>query len=334
MTTVAGIRIVLGYAASRGVAVPELCASLGLDPADFDNPLRMIPFTLTRAVWLATIERLPEDNVGAGAGLAARTEQIGYAGLLLSQARDGLELLQLMVDSGPLTDTALADEPVTLVRCGGDGEVRVPPVLSAGIPERTEALFISMLSSLRRFGLAALSPTQVRVTFGWSEKRAIAERHYHCKTTWNADQDVMCFDRKALLSPLPGARPGAADEFRALVANEIKKRTELPFTERVRQVVHQQLRLGNASQQATAVALGMSGRSLQRELSKSNLTFSQLRDQVMEHCAAVLLRDETCTMEEIAKKLGYSEPRSFSRLWLRLKGETPTRYRVRLRETR
>ena len=331
-TTIAGIRFVLGYAASRGVAVQELCASLGLDPADFDNPLRMIPFTLTRRVWLAVIERLPQDNVGVGAGLSARTEQVGYAGMLLTQARNGLELLQLMVDAGPLTDTALVDDPVTLVRRDGTVEVRLPAILSAGIPERTEAAFTAALSSLRRFGLEGLTPIEVRVGFGWSEKRAIAEQYFGCQVSWNAGEDVMCFAVEALRAPLSGAQPRAADEFRAFVANEVKKRSALPFTERVRQVVRQQVRLGNTSQQATCLALGMSNRSLQRELAKSGLSFSQVREQVIEHCAAELLRDDTCTIEQIALKLGYSEPRSFSRLWRRLKGETPARYRLRLRE--
>ena len=78
----------------------------------------------------------------------------------------------------------------------------------------------------------------------------------------------------------------------------------------------------------------MSSRTLQRELAKSGLSFTQLREQVVEHCAAELLRDDTYTLEQIALKLGYSDPRSFSRLWRRLKGETPGRSRARLHEAR
>jgi AraC-like DNA-binding protein len=331
MTTIAGIRLLLGYAASRGVAVQALCASLRLEPADFDTPLRMVPFTLTRAIWLAVTDALPDENVGVGAGSYAHVEQIGYAGLLLGQARNGLELLQLIVDAGPLTDTALVDDPITLVRRAGCLDVRLPAVLSAAIPERTEAAFVSTLGSLRRLGLEGLRPIELRFRHGWSEKRAIAEQYFGCKVTWSAGEDVMCFEREALSVPLSGAQPRAAEEFRAFVASEVEKRNLLPFTDRVRQVVQQQVRLGNSSQQATALALGMSGRSLQRELAKSGLTFSQLRERVVEQCAAELLRDESRTIEQIARKLGYSEPRSFTRLWRRLKGETPARYRLRLR---
>jgi len=331
MTTIAGIRLLLGYAASRGVAVQELCASLGLDPADFDIPLRMIPFTLRRRVWLAVIDSLPHDNVGVGVGLFARIEQIGYAGMLLSQAPNALELLQLLVDLGPLSDTALVDDPIKLVRRAGKVEVRLPAVLSAGIPERAEASLMCTLTTMRGVAAAGLRPTEVRFAHACSDKRAIAEQHFGCRVIWSAGEDAMCFAREALLPSLPGSLPGAADALRAFVASEVNKRTALPFTERVRQVVQQQLRVGNSSQRATALALGMSGRSLQRELAKSGLRFSQLRDQAMEQCAAELLRDGSCTIEQIALKLGYSEPRSFSRLWRRLKGETPARYRLRLR---
>lgn len=332
MTTIAGIRAVLGYAASRGLDVKDLCRTLELDQADFETPLRMIPFSLTKRVWLTVIDLLPQDNVGVGAAIALRTEQIGYAGLLLSQARNGHELLQLMVDAGPLTDTALVDDPVTLVRRAGQVEVHLPAVLSAGIPERAEAAFVSMLASLQRLGVVGLRPTRVRAAHGCSEKRAIAEKYYGCKVLWNAGEDVMCLDGASLQAPLASSHPRAADEFRALVASEVNKRTVLPLPERVRQVIQTQLRQGNTTQHAAALALGMSSRTLQRRLAEAGLSFAQLREEVVKRRAKQLLRDDRYTIEQIALKLGYSELRSFSRLWRRLTGQTPRDYRAQLRD--
>ena len=72
------------------------------------------------------IERLPHENVGVGVGTAARSEHVGYAGLLLSQARNGLELTQLMIDTAPIGDTALVADPVTLRQRGAHVEVHPP----------------------------------------------------------------------------------------------------------------------------------------------------------------------------------------------------------------
>jgi len=331
-TRMAALRGLFGYAASRGVDINELCGSLGLEPTDFERPLQTVPFTITRRAWLAVIERLPHENIAVGAATSFRIEDSTYAGMFLTQARNGIELLQLLVDaSNGVSDTALIDDPVTLTQRNGHVEVRLPAVLSDGIPERSEAALLASLTCLRRLGLPTLTPTRVHAIAEWSEKRALVEPHYRCRVRWGAGEDLMCFEHEALLQPLAAPKPGAADEFRAFVANEANKRPTRSFPERVRQAFQQQLRAGNSTQQATARALGMSARSLQRKLAESGLNFAKVREEALQQRAAQLLRDDSYTVEQIALHLGYSEPRSFSRLWKRLTGDAPGHHRARLR---
>jgi AraC-like DNA-binding protein len=330
MTTMGGISSVLNYTASRGLDPNELCDCVGLDTALFGDPLRMIPFSLARRVWCTAIERLPNDNVGVGVGTTIRMESFGYAGMFLTQVKNGLELLQLTIDAAPITDTALVVDPITLRQDAGRVEVRFPPILSDGIPERNEAAFLGVLTLLRRLGLSELRPREVRASCARSDKRAEAERHYGCKIRWSAGEDVICYARDALLAPVSGGNPRAADQFRALVAARVGRRREPSFAERVRQLVRQQVLRGEVSQNRAALALGMSVRSLQRKLSESGLSYGQEVEKALERRARELMRNGQNSLEDIALKLGYSELSSFSRFWKKLTGQTPARYRAEL----
>lgn len=326
----AGITTVLSFAASRGLDPKQLCETVGLDVGLFGNPLTMVPFTLTRRVWLTVIEQLPHENVGVGVGAAARSEHVGYAGLLLRQARNGLELVQLMIDAAPISDTALVADPVTLRQRGEQVEVHIPAMLSAGIPERTEAAFLMLLLNMRRLGLPELKPLWVRAAHVKDAKRALVEPHYGCKVQWDAGEDVMCFPRAPLQSRLPGSHPRAADTLRSFIADEVKRRSALSFPDRVREVVEQQVRIGSLSQEDAASALGMSARSLQRKLGKSALRYRDVRGKLLESRAAELMHNQAYSLEDIALKLGYSELSSFSRSWKRLTGQSPASYRAQL----
>lgn len=330
MTTMAGITAVLGYGTSRGLDMEELCDAIGLDVALFGDPLQMIPFTLTRRVWCTVIGRLPDDNVGVGAGTAFRHDNVGYVGLLLNQVRNGLELVQLSIDGAPISDTAMVDDPVTLRHHGEQVEIRLPPILSDGIPERTEAAFLSMLSNLRRLGLSELRPTSVRVAHARDRKRVIAEQHFGCKITWSAGEDVISYARESLTTPLPGYHPRAADQLRALIAARAQKREALTFTERVRQALQQQVLRGSIDQGEVAAGLGMSARSLQRKLSQDGLSFGKLATEALESRAIELLGNGAYRLEDVARRLGYSDVGTFSRFWKRLTGQTPARHRARL----
>lgn len=330
MTSMAGITAVFSYGASRGLDVSELCNVIGLEAGQFSDPLQMVPFALTRRVWCTVIGRLPGDNVGVGVGTAVRNEHLGYVGLLLGQVRNGLELIQLMIDAAPISDTALVDDPVTLRHEHDQVEIRVPPILSAGIPERTEASFLSLVSNLRRLGLPNLRPSAVRAAHARDKKRAIAEHHYGCRVTWNAGEDVICFARESLVASLPGAHPRAADQLRALIAERVQGREVLTFPERVRRVVQQQVLRGSAHQHEVAASLGMSVRSLQRKLRKHGLGYNELATEALQRRAHELLRNGAFSLEEVARKLGYSEVGTFARFWKRQTGHTPARYRALL----
>ncbi len=83
--------------------------------------------------------------------------------------------------------------------------------------------------------------------------------------------------------------------------------------------------------EAVAKAVGMSCRSMQRGLEQHGTTYSHLVDQVRCEIAKSLLDSDHKTIAEIAERLGYRDPSSFSRAFTRWAGTSPRVYRARHR---
>ena len=81
------------------------------------------------------------------------------------------------------------------------------------------------------------------------------------------------------------------------------------------------------SADAVALAMKMSGRTLQRRLEEEGVRFSSLVDEVRERLARRLLREPTLALAEIAYRLGFSDLATFSRAFKRWTGVPPGAFR-------
>jgi AraC-like DNA-binding protein len=330
MTTIAGLTIALSYGVSRGLDADDLCSELDIDPLRFGDPLRMISFTVTERLWRTLVARLPEENVGIGIGRLARPEHYGFVGQFINQARNGLELLHMFARSTVIGDTGLIDDPVRVEIAGSEVRFILPPLLSAGIAERNEAVMVATVACLGRRCGQPVTPRCVSLSFPWSAKRQMLADALGCPVIWDAPGDALVLEHAPLTETLPGAQSSALSNFTSFVERKTMSSPGLNFAERVKCVVELQVTRGNATQQATATALGLSVRSLQRELQQAGIRYGDLLGDALKHVATELMRDRAQTLEEIALGLGYSELSSFSRSWKRLTGESPARYRTRI----
>ncbi len=102
----------------------------------------------------------------------------------------------------------------------------------------------------------------------------------------------------------------------------------------LRGVIAQSLRGGKPSLTHASGVLGLSARSLQRQLAGRGLSFSHLVDEVRYMQACELLAQGELRLYEIARRLGYANAGSFTRAFERWADMTPSRYRRLAREAR
>ncbi len=97
--------------------------------------------------------------------------------------------------------------------------------------------------------------------------------------------------------------------------------------ESVSKVIAALLAHGYPKLDRAARALGASPRSLQRRLAEAGLSYSELVEQCRLDAAREMLEESNIRVSEIATRLGYADPSSFSRFFARSTGMAPRAYR-------
>lgn len=105
---------------------------------------------------------------------------------------------------------------------------------------------------------------------------------------------------------------------------EIKQFEEEPLLYAIRTKLPGALERGGYSVDAMAAELGLSKRTLQRQLSAQNVTFQDLLDLYRQEQAVLMLQNGERNMSRVAYALGYHEQSSFNRAFRRWTNRSPS----------
>lgn len=106
--------------------------------------------------------------------------------------------------------------------------------------------------------------------------------------------------------------------------------TSESFTGIVQQKLYQAIPSGFFTSEDIAVSLGISSRTLQRNLTAEGTKFNQELQNVQKILAFGYFTNPEMTTEDVAYLLGYSEVSSFSRAFKKWTGQTISEYRAQL----
>ncbi len=135
----------------------------------------------------------------------------------------------------------------------------------------------------------------------------------------------------ALRPPASLRRVGEAATRRMEAKETGESLTEFPVL--LRKLLAPYLADGYPRIELAAEVIGTSVRSLQRRLSTTGLTYSDLIEHVRFDAAARLLSEEGTKVIEAAYAVGYEDPSNFARAFRRIAGVSPREYR-RLQQAR
>lgn len=102
------------------------------------------------------------------------------------------------------------------------------------------------------------------------------------------------------------------------------------FAMKVQSTIRSLLIDGFTRKEIVAQKLGMSERTMQRKLKMHDTSYQQILDNVRLEQGQALLRNTQLSIQDIALRLGFSEPRSFHRSFKEKTGKTPGEYRARI----
>ncbi len=102
------------------------------------------------------------------------------------------------------------------------------------------------------------------------------------------------------------------------------------FYHRVRLMIMQGLSEERFNADILARRMSMSVSTLKRRLSELNMSFREIRDELIDSLAKQALKDTRLPISTIALQLGYSESAAFDRAFKRLVGMSPREYRKQI----
>ena len=152
---------------------------------------------------------------------------------------------------------------------------------------------------------------------------------FNCEVLFNQQASGILVRRDMLDRPLPQANEKLLqtllDHAAQVVAEMDCNKT---VTEQVKDMLRLMLKDSTPSSILIADKLGMSGRTLQRKLQDEGSHYKDILNELRLELALYYLKNTPLSLENIAGKLGYTEPRSFYRSFKQWTGRTAGSYRA------
>jgi AraC-like DNA-binding protein len=172
------------------------------------------------------------------------------------------------------------------------------------------------------------SPREVHFQHEGQEIAAAYRDVFRSPVIFASSTNAFVMDPEFCKQPVPAADPNL---FRILTRylDDVLSRTPrrdavvAPICAKVAQLIKD----GGPNLSRAAKAIGVSARTLQRQLQEYGLSFAELLDDTRRGLAIEYLKNRENTLTEIAFLLGYSEVSAFNRAFKRWTGKTPSDYR-------
>jgi len=323
------VRKVISAADDR-VDKGALLRSVGIDPDSPIDPSYMV----TDTDYYDFLERLAAVDGNATtiplrAGAAMRCDDYGAFGLAWKSAcnlrgsYERTERYARVLTSVTAYEVEAADEGA-FMHLHRSGERRLGMRLS------NEATIASVASLSRQVSTREFKPIAVYFKHPAPDYITDHEEFFNCQVHFNSARDALLVSSETLLTPNRQGDESISQFFDTHLEAELAKfESDDALDKRVRIQVSQSLSEGVPMISEVAKRFGMSGRTLQRKLSKQGYSYQTLVDESRRQLAERLLQHSNYSLADVAFLTGFSEQSAFTRAFGRWAGQTPRSFRIK-----
>lgn len=303
-----------------------LFAGSGLSARQLDNPAARMS-RRQRLIILENAKRMaPMPDTAIRAGQDHRSGDFGIFGLAFAAQptlREALRFHAQMVSlASPLLQIHYVETAEGMISTTLDYE-QLGDMLPFAMEywRSGQARLVRLALGRRSRSTRLLFPYKAPVY--WREYEQI----FGCSIEFDAAALEWHVDNAMLDQRFPNANASTASMLGALCIESMRERSRHTSNIAVR-IRKQLLETGlTASAPETASRLGLSLRSLFRRLAEEGSSYQSIVDEVRCDLAIGLLRSSGTKIEEVAQRLGFTEPSNFTKAFRRWTGLTPSQYR-------
>jgi len=155
--------------------------------------------------------------------------------------------------------------------------------------------------------------------------------HFGVPVFFGEAADALVMDRRWLDMPLNTFVPEAHSHARQMIERRLTREVgERRLVDEVRWALERRPELLRDGLEATAAALALHPRTLQRRLQAEGFKYVDIQSQAKCQRAQTMLRRRAISMESISVELGFSDRRAFTFAFKRWMGVSPSAYRDQL----
>lgn len=317
-------------AGELGVSCEGWFAGMRLNVQEIHDPQARVSYRQASEVIRRALPTLPVDGAGLAIGRKQNGGNFGLLGLAMKTAPTfgaavsiGLEYQRNL---GPLMDLVLDERDEATISVIASA----PSDAADLLPFLCEEMFSSVLMLARE--LAGPEFTPLRLDLGYASP-AYAPRYeelFRCQVRFDQARHAMVVDRRWLDMPFSSYNPVASRQALALCRAQLAATAQRgETTAAVERQLRPRLR-ENPQMTDVATALHLSERTLRRQLSDEDASFSAIHDRVRTERALELLQDPELTIASIGSQIGFNDVREFRRAFKRWTGHTPSEARQRI----
>lgn len=224
-------------------------------------------------------------------------------------------------------------EPTACLRLEDDGDIaRLVTMIDGTFDDPMYFLRESLLVIWHRLGSWLIGqPVELsEASFSYPRPAHGDEyRHiFHCPLTFDAPDTALTFDRRFLTAPVIRGKPEMHQFLKTSPADLLSRPDESnTFTGRIRTLIGRDFAKPLPDFEWIAAELHTSPQTLRRRLKQENTSFQEIKDLLRRDLAIYFLGRPELPVNEIAHRVGFTEPSTFHRAFKKWTGITPGAYR-------
>jgi AraC-like DNA-binding protein len=294
---------------------------------------------LSQSMLMDPEQRIPSDAAVALLEEAARASDCPSFGLRMAESRQlsNFGAISLLISHQPTLRDALIttidyrhllNESLALhiEEAGKKVIVREEVVASAHARQATELAIGVLFRMCAALMGARWQPFSVNFSHAAPADLRLHRRVFACRLEFDSDFNGIVLSASDLDTPNPSADPAMARYARQFIESMPLPHARSLVME-VRRAVYLMLPMGRATSACIAQGLGLSVRSMQRQLDAAGTSFTVLLNEVRRELAPRYMDNRRHSLSRISELLGYSTPGSFTRWFEGQFGQIPSTWR-------
>lgn len=309
---------------SAGVDSAALFAQAGLSVEALSDPQARFSTQATARLWQLAVAATGDTAFGLTAARHSSQGSFHALGYALAASSTLADAFARLVRYFRIV-TDIAD--IQLHSGAREWQVRVVASETAAA-EGIDAFVFNILRMCRMLRGRDYAPLKVELMRPAPTAAEAFARAFRAPIVFGAGGNVLHLDAAAMQLPLEDANVELARHNDAVAARYLATVVNGSVTDRVRLALIELLRSGEPRQTDLAKRLHLSTRTLQRQLTAADTSYSALLDEVRRQLAQEYLADPELDISEIAFLLGYTDTGSFTHAFRRWTGKSPSAWRV------